>query len=327
MLLMVGSVLSDENENYKVLREEGLRRIKKPWNVKGLTVDDVGEILRNDYEKYSNEVLIATQICHLLAQNTNGNPRKIKRFINMLLLRYEIAKNRGFGDELELAVLAKMMLAEYYETDFYIELPNHLDSKGRWGEVSEILDDIQTMIEKQKAIEEDKWYNLNKIQKWLYIDPDIADKDLRPYYYACKEKIDYFSGIAFKNDLSELVDLLLKDEMAIAARIDDLKKLTNQEAKQVFEVVVQKIMERGQFDPKPKGIDGLIVLTQIKPELREKLVDFINSIPVDKAGIWIAQGWNKAVPSDCAERKKIDQYIDKVKNNGSDIVKNVLKNM
>ena len=115
MLLMVGSVLPDENENYKKLREEGLSRIKKPWNVKSFTVDDVKEILGSDYEKCSNEILIATQICHLLANNTDGNPRKIKRFINMLLLRYEISKNRGFGDELELAVLAKMMLAEYLE--------------------------------------------------------------------------------------------------------------------------------------------------------------------------------------------------------------------
>ena len=69
--------------------------MRKPWNVESLTVDDVKEILGNDYEKSSKEVLIATQICHLLAQNTDGNPRKIKRFVNMLLLRYEIAKNRG----------------------------------------------------------------------------------------------------------------------------------------------------------------------------------------------------------------------------------------
>ena len=147
------SVLPDENENYKKLREEGLSRIKKPWNVKSFTVDDVKEILGSDYEKCSNEILIATQICHLLANNTDGNPRKIKRFINMLLLRYEISKNRGFGDELELAVLAKMMLAEYYETDFYKELPNHLDSEGKWNEVPEILADIKAMIEEQKAIE------------------------------------------------------------------------------------------------------------------------------------------------------------------------------
>ena len=41
MLLMVGSVFTDENPNYKKLREEGLSRIRKPWNVESLTVDDV----------------------------------------------------------------------------------------------------------------------------------------------------------------------------------------------------------------------------------------------------------------------------------------------
>lgn len=270
MLLMVGSVLPDENENYKKLREEGLSRIRKPWNVESLTVDDVKEILGNDYEKSSKEVLIATQICHLLAQNTDGNPRKIKRFVNMLLLRYEIAKNRGFGDELELAILAKMMLAEYYEPDFYKALPNHLDSEGKWDEVPEILADIKTMVEDKKTVEaKERWYDLNKIWKWITTEPEITDKDLRPYYYACKEKMDYFSGKTSKNDLSEIVELLFRDEMIIVGRVEDLKNLTNQESDQVFGIVAQKIMEKGQFDMKPKGIDGLIVLVQNKPELRK----------------------------------------------------------
>lgn len=254
MLLMVGSVLPDENENYKKLREEGLSRIRKPWNVESLTVDDVKEILGNDYEKSSKEVLIATQICHLLAQNTDGNPRKIKRFVNMLLLRYEIAKNRGFGDELELAILAKMMLAEYYEPDFYKALPNHLDSEGKWDEVPEILADIKTMVEDKKTVEaKERWYDLNKIWKWITTEPEITDKDLRPYYYACKEKMDYFSGKTSKNDLSEIVELLFRDEMIIVGRVEDLKNLTNQESDQVFGIVAQKIMEKGQFDMKPKG--------------------------------------------------------------------------
>lgn len=311
MLLMVGSVLSDENTNYQKLREEGLSRIRKPWNVKSLTVDDVKGILGTDYEKSSNEVLIATQICHLLAQNTDGNPRKIKRFINMLLLRYEIAQNRGFGDELELAILAKMMLAEHYETDFYKSLPEHLDSEGKWSEIPEILVDIKAMIEEQEIIEKERWYDINKIWKWLCSEPEIADKDLRPYYYACKEKIDYFSGTSYKNDLAEIVDLLFRDEMVIAGRTDELKNLTNQEAEQVFEVVVQKIMERGQFDAKPKGMDGLILLVQNKIELRKNLVGFIDAIPADKAGVWIIHGWDKAIPRDCDERKELNQYYDK----------------
>lgn len=328
MLLMVGSVFADENPNYKKLREEGLSRIRKPWNVESLTVDDVKEILGTDYEKSENEVLIATQICHLLAQNTDGNPRKIKRFVNMLLLRYEIAKNRGFGDELELTILAKMMLAEYYETDFYKELPNHLDSEGKWGEIPEILADIKKMVEEKDTVEsKERWYDLNKIGEWLITEPEITDKDLRPYYYACKEKIDYFSGKSSQNDLSEVVDLLFRDEMAIVGCIEDLKNLTSQESDQVFDVVVQKIMERGQFDTKPKGTDGLIILVQSKPELRKSLINFIEAIPVSKVGVWILHGWDKAIPKDCEERKTLNQYFDKLKSSGTSVVKAALKKM
>lgn len=326
MLLMVGSVLPDENENYSKLREEGLARIRKPWNVEPLTVDDVKKILGVDYDKSANVVLIATQICHLLAQNTDGNPRKIKRFVNMLLLRYEIAKNRGFGDELELAVLAKMMLAEYYEPEFYKNLPNHLNSEGKWAEVHEILEDIRLMVDDKQTIEKkERWFDLNVIAKWITSEPEIVDKDLRPYYYACKEKMDYFSGKLPGNDLSEIVDLLFGEEMTIAGHIEELKALLNQESEQVFGVVAQKIMEKGQFESKPKGIEGLVILVQCKPELRKKLVDFINAIPPRKVGIWCLHGWDKAIPKDCEERKGINQYFEKLKTEGSEIMKSTLK--
>lgn len=328
MLLMVGSVLSDENESYKKLREEGLSRIRKPWNVESLTVEDVKVILNDDYDKCSNEVLIATQICHLLAQNTDGNPRKIKRFVNMLLLRYEIAKNRGFGDELELAILAKMMLAEYYEREFYKELPNHLDSEGKWNEIPEILDAIEAMNGNKESVEaKEHWYDLNEICKWLIEKPEITDKDLRPYYYACKEKTDYFSSSGSKNDLSEIIDLLLREKMIIAGRVEDIKNMTNQESDQVFGIVAQKIMEKGQFDVKPKGIDGLIILVQHKPELRKKLIDFIEAIPATKVGVWVINGWDKAIPKNCDERKGLNQYFAKLRNNGTEIVRTTLMNI
>jgi len=328
MLLMVGSVLSDENESYKKLREEGLSRIRKPWNVESLTVEDVKVILNDDYDKCSNEVLIATQICHLLAQNTDGNPRKIKRFVNMLLLRYEIAKNRGFGDELELAILAKMMLAEYYEREFYKELPNHLDSEGKWNEIPEILDAIEAMNGNKESVEaKEHWYDLNEICKWLIEKPEITDKDLRPYYYACKEKTDYFSSSGSKNDLSEIIDLLFREKMIIAGRVEDIKNMTNQESDQVFGIVAQKIMEKGQFDVKPKGIDGLIILVQHKPELRKKLIDFIEAIPATKVGVWVINGWDKAIPKNCDERKGLNQYFAKLRNNGTEIVRTTLMNI
>lgn len=115
--------------------------------------------------------------------------------------------------------------------------------------------------------------------------------------------------------------------MIIVGRVEELKNLTNQESDQVFGTVAQKIMEKGQFDMKPKGVDGLIVLVQNKPELRKSLVDFIDAIPVDKVGVWVIHGWDKAIPKDCDERKGLNQYLDKLKSGGMAIVKEALKKM
>ena len=57
----------------------------------------------------------------------------------MLLLRFEIANNRGFGTEISLPILAKMMLAEYYAPEFYKKLPAHLSYDGIWKEVDKIV--------------------------------------------------------------------------------------------------------------------------------------------------------------------------------------------
>lgn len=221
-----------------------------------------------------------------------------------------------------------MMLAEYYIPVFYKKLPEHLDKDGKWKEVSEILVNIENSIEKEKVIDNQEcWYDLNEIGKWITSEPSITDKDLRPYYYACKEKIDYFSGISDENDLSEIVDLLFSDEMIIAGEIDTLKSLTNQKAEMIFDVVAQKIIETGKFDTKPKGVDGLFILVQNKTDLREKLVNFVDTIPADKVGVWVTTGWDRALPKKCEERKLLDQYLDKLKKSGSTTMRNALKNI
>ena len=204
-------------------------------------------------------------------------------------------------------------------------MPDHL-SEGIWNEIPEILAEL--MAEDEKTVEpKERWYDLNKIGKWLTTEPEITDKDLRPYYYACKEKIDYFSGAIAKNDLSEIVDLLFRDEMAIAGRIDDLKNLTNQEAEQVLDVVAQKIMEKGQFDAKPQGIAGIIMLVQSKPEFRKNLIGFIETLPADKVGVWVTSGWDKAIPESCEERKGLNRYFEKLKKDGTSTVKSTLNRM
>ena len=329
MLLLAGSRLDKGCKGYEQLCNDGINRLKAPWSAKKFTVAEVQTLLGTDYEKVQNEVLIATQVCNLLSSNTDGNPRKIKRFINMLLLRAEIAKNRGYGDAINLEVLAKMMLAENYAQDFYKALPSKLNSDGVWAEYPKVIEAIKKAIETPETpVEiEDKWFDLNLMKDWLLSAPDIAGIDLRPYYYACKEKTDYFAGRVDKNDLTAIIDVLFSSDMTIMQHVEEIKGLSNPDANQVFEIVAQKIMEKGSFEQKPAGIDGLIILTEHKESLCGKLIAFIEGLPKDKVGVWVLSGWDKAIKKESEEANKLERYFENLKENGNKFVKAALRSM
>lgn len=54
----------------------------------------------------------------MLAEGTKGNPRQVKRFLSSMLLRREIGEARGFGAQVTVPVLAKLMLAERFKSNF-----------------------------------------------------------------------------------------------------------------------------------------------------------------------------------------------------------------
>ena len=324
MLLLVGSRLEDDNRHYQALCKESINRMKKPWDIKPFGANDVFSILQEDYSTVQTEVSIAIQISNLLASNTNGNPRKIKRFINMLLLRYAIASSRGYSDAIKLPILAKMMLVEHYSPAFYKNLPNRLDENGVWKEFSEIKNSLSSPTEEKN---DDIWFDIKEMSEWILSEPSIEGVNLKPYYFACKERIDYFAGRKEANDLGEIVDLLFSNEMLITQHKEKIERLTEEEALQIFEVVTTKINQSGQFNTKPNGIDGLIILVQSKPDLHKKLADFISTIPPKEIGVWVLTGFDKAIPKDSEAWKVLEKYRQSLMNDGSELVKKALRRL
>jgi kap p-loop len=86
-------------------------------------------------------------------------------------------------------------------------------------------------------------------------------------------------------------------------------------------------MEKGNFISQPDGIEGLRILVQHKPCLRKQLSDFITRLPKKRVGIWVANGWNNAIPNDCDEYNIIDRYLEELKTEGNSVVQGALKNM
>ncbi len=70
----------------------------------------VGEELKESFQ-------LSAQVVPILSVGLNGNPRQCKRFLNALLIRYNMAKSKGI--ELNKRVLAKLMLLEYFKPETF----------------------------------------------------------------------------------------------------------------------------------------------------------------------------------------------------------------
>ena len=343
MLLMVGSKLSFSAETFEQLREDAIKRLQKPWCIKAYTASEVSDLLGEQYcKKVSEEVRIATQIAHPLANNSNGNPRQIKRFINMLLLRYKIAEARGYAD-IRLDVLAKMMLAEHFHNTFYRSLPDHLDNNGHWSEVkgiSDLKDDENSDVrseEKNSTNESTKfkqsskkeipesWYLQNDMQDWIDSEPFLDNVDLRPYYFICKENVDYLSGIGDDADILEVVNILMQKPTVIASKIDILNNLSSKQSAQVIDRVWDKIISNSDLQAKPAGFDGLRIFVKEKDEFREKIVKLVSTLQAQTVGPWITGGWDDVIPNGCPERNSLEEYFTRLRADGTPAVKAALK--
>lgn len=113
-LLLAGAEVGENDENYGKLIAVAREKLKRPWTSGGLDAATVKTALGQQAEKANNALALSDQIGPILASGAKGNPRQIKRFLNTLLLRERTATARGFGDDIKLPVLAKLMLAERF---------------------------------------------------------------------------------------------------------------------------------------------------------------------------------------------------------------------
>lgn len=331
MLLMVSSKIPVESTEFKPLLENAISKLKKPWDLATYNISDVKSLLKENYDKVVDEVMIAAQISPILSRHTSGNPRKIKRFINMLLLRYQISQARGFGEAIKLGVLAKMMLIEYYWQDFYKVIAINLDSEGKCAKLSvtESSEDNSGTNPNEGKTDKtlDEWLADTEIKELLKSEPFIDCEDLRPYYFASKENIDYIFSNHIDQSILEVLSILMGSDMEIAQANDRIQNLAAPDVVKIYELMIDKISVSGKItnDDLPDGIVGLRKLVQHHPELRPKLLTFITGLDKKKVGCWVVNGWAESIPESSPERKDLEAYITDLSKSGSPSVKRLAK--
>jgi len=339
-LLLIGSCLKEDSTEFDKLLSVAIDKMKKPWENLGFTIEQLKKSLGDKYTEVSNEITVSNQIADILAKNTQGNPRKIKRFINMLLLRDKIAGARGFGDSIQIPILAKLMLAEYFFVDEYKKIAALTDDNGKCALLHafemQLLEDAEkskkektktlaVMPKPEKNKDLESWENNADFTAWVSSEPLLGEIDLRPYFFASKEKEDFFFNQVKSDQLRHLISKLMGGTMNIASANDEIKALFSADAKKVFEILSSKILKNGDFAMMPKGIEGIKALVTHHSELEPSLIGLIEAFDCKRVGAWICSGWDKCLTTENS-KSRLGKYYESLSKEGNGFVKAALNN-
>lgn len=297
-LALAEAALGREHPAFKELLEIGRAQMQQPWKAERIDLETTANLLKGHLDDAIKQLILKSDQLHqLLARGTEGNPRQIKRFLNALLLRREIAIARGLKDHINLPVLAKLMLAEYYKDDFYSRLeelvfrhptgtPEELSALESEATHSENGSSSEAQESRSTAKETD-WKQDDWIQDWAATKPMLATEDLRPYFFVSRDKKVFFPGLELPNRLQATVELLMGKRLANAKAA--VSKLDPKDILQIAAELRSRILSDGDFEKEPQGILGLTTLAEHHPLTRVPFLTFLKSLPSDKLGGWPGQ--------------------------------------
>lgn len=342
-LLLVGAELGEDDPAFLTLIAAARDLLKRPWLGAALDAQTVRRALGEKAARAGNAMVLSDQIGPILASGTQGNPRQIKRFLNALLLRQRTAAARGFGDDVKLPVLAKLMLAERFLPRLFDQIAvAAVAGDGQCVDL-ETLERSVIVVEPAKPVTANKtqdaktaskpevvkltespllaeWLSSPAIKAWASVPTRVGTEDLRPYLFVAKDRKDYFGATSVLGHLTEVVEQLFGAKMAVQALEGELKRLAPPEAAQVFEAVRARLVGTGEFATEPAGAAGMVVLAKAHPSLQGALVDFLEALPIDKLGPWACSGWGVAL-KDEREAQRFDRLLDAWSKEGGTMLK------
>ena len=159
-------------------------------------IDDIkANIPENQYiDFYAVEYRLP--IVPIIKQFLNGNPRQLKRFLNTLYVRQELAEVAGFRD-IRPDVLTKIMVLEYntlYNSRFE-ELYKLQNENG--GVLP--LEDVEQEAKTEEGIQNPQWkdnWSSDYLKQWLSSEPSLKDINLQNYFWVARDALKNEKPIA-----------------------------------------------------------------------------------------------------------------------------------
>lgn len=276
------------------LRVTLIDRLRRSWSDEPpITVEEVATILEllPSHAVLGNldtMDLVANQLAY--AERVQGNPRIVKRLLNVIRMRAAVARRRKMP--LDESLIAKLALFERCTDGEAIRSFGRLVNEAEKGKV-DLLTRLEAIPhEDDQAFENQlpKEWQKHKpfIQDWLRLEPPLGGVDLRAVFYLSRETLPIQS-----------VSVGLSP--AAMAALDTLRKTATMSSKVSKEAIATvEMAERGDLmdelcSSMKRDLDwskiradfrGAVLLAQASGEAHARLVRFVETLP--KVPAWMA---------------------------------------
>jgi predicted KAP-like P-loop ATPase len=211
----------------------------------------------------------------------HGNPRIVKRLLNVVKMRLNIARRRKIS--LDENVITKLVIFERCAGEEAANaLYSMIDTNKNYNKVisnleSERLVELPDYV--PQAWKKDESTS-DFILKWLELEPKLSDKNLRAAVYLSRETMPaghYVIGLSPKarDALGVLVSTKRKSSQAASKALKDISK---DEVIPVMEGIIEHLRSITEWSNQPDGFAGAILLADSNLEAAKSLKRFIAGI-------------------------------------------------
>ncbi len=266
---------------------------------------------------------LSARIGPVLANGLNGNPRQCKRFLNTLLMRLSMARSRTI--ELKQAVLAKLMLLEYFRPESFRRLAKmqaesdgkakqlrlaeehgHAADKGTTpGTNGGDRSPTKAAADGSKAApvkradpeplepEMEAWLSDEWLKVWLAQPPLLAGEDLRPYFYFSRDQLGVVAGSAQRlspQAQDALRQMLQESDGVRKLALSHAKDLNAADAAAVFEELATQVRQADDLSDENSVLRRLYEWVGARGELAAQLVLAVRSLSEATLPVWAVTG-------------------------------------
>jgi predicted KAP-like P-loop ATPase len=226
-----------------------------------------------------NSIEIAEQLAGILvsAENINGNPRLIKRFLNALKIREKVAKLNGIT--VDFSCLVKMLLFERCASAGAFEFLLKKSAESQDGKLEFLQVIEKALADGKEYVHPDLTWKSPFFESWLKLAPPLGDVDIRPLMYLSRDKS---LSIAAYDELSPeareiLAALTQVDNPTLILELIEKIKLIGETESEMLLNRIARIGRTNQWDV--NTLCAALHISQVYPNLGKNIVGFLSEIP------------------------------------------------